>query len=94
MERGGWGSFTGILTYKTAEPIRAACRLQGIDRLMVETDAPYLAPEPYRGKINEPGRIVYTAAALAQVKGMSVDALASATSDNFFRLFRIDPDAT
>jgi TatD DNase family protein len=58
-----------------------------LDRLLVETDAPFLAPEPYRGKVNEPSYVVHTARTLGQVKGISPDELASATTANFFRLF-------
>jgi TatD DNase family protein len=58
-----------------------------IDRLLVETDAPYLAPVPFRGKINEPAFVVKTLEALAGVKGVSADTMARATNDNFFRLF-------
>jgi TatD DNase family protein len=89
MERGGWGSFTGILTYKTAEPIRAACRLQGIDRLMVETDAPYLAPAPNRGKPNEPAWVRFTADCAAGVLGVTPDEAAAASTRNAVRFFGI-----
>jgi TatD DNase family protein len=87
MERGGWGSFTGILTYKTAEPIRAACRLQGIDRLMVETDAPYLAPAPNRGKPNEPAWVRFTADCAAGVLGVAPNEAAAASTRNAERFF-------
>ena len=87
MERGGFGSFTGILTYKTAEPIRAACRLQGIDRLMVETDAPYLAPAPNRGKPNEPAWVRHTADCAAAALGVSPDEAAAAATRNAMRFF-------
>src|SRR5690606_26506577 len=63
LERGGYGSFTGILTYKSADTVRAAARLQGLGRIMVETDAPYLTPVPHRGKPNEPAYIRHTAEA-------------------------------
>lgn len=89
MERGGYGSFTGILTYKTAEPIRAACRLQGIDRLMVETDAPYLAPVPNRGKPNEPAWVRFTADCAAATLGISPDEAATAATRNAVRFFGI-----
>jgi TatD DNase family protein len=58
-----------------------------LDRLLVETDAPYLAPVPHRGKTNEPAFVVHTAAMLAELKGVAPDELAAATTDNFFRLF-------
>jgi TatD DNase family protein len=80
-------SLAGILTFKNAEPLRAIARDLPLDRLLIETDAPYLAPVPMRGRSNEPAFIVHTAARLAELKGMSVEALAQATSENFFRLF-------
>jgi TatD DNase family protein len=87
LELGLYISLSGILTFKTAESLRAIARDVPLERLLVETDAPYLAPVPLRGKRNEPAFIVHTAALLAELKGISVDALARATSANFFRLF-------
>jgi len=87
MERGGVGSFTGILTYKNAEPIRAACRLQGVDRLMVETDAPYLAPVPNRGKPNEPAWVRFTSDCAAATLGISPDEAAAASTRNAVKFF-------
>jgi TatD DNase family protein len=87
LEFGFYISLSGILTFKTAESLRAIARDVPLDRLLVETDAPYLAPVPMRGKRNEPAFIVHTAALLAELKGVSVDELARATSENFFRLF-------
>ena len=87
--RGGYGSFTGILTYKNAEPIRAAAKLQGLERFMVETDAPYLTPMPHRGKPNEPAFVRHTAEFAAGVFGVPYQQLAetsSATARGFFRL--------
>lgn len=87
--RGGYGSFTGILTYKNAEPIRTAARLQGLDRFMVETDAPYLTPMPHRGKPNEPAFVRHTAEFAAGVFGVEYEELAAkstATARNVFRL--------
>ena len=80
-------SFAGMLTYKNAAALREVAAKQPLDRLLVETDSPYLAPVPLRGKRNEPAFIVHTAKLLAELKGVSVDALANATSENFFRLF-------
>jgi len=82
LERGGRGSFTGIITYKKAEPVRAAARRQGLARLMVETDAPYLAPEPHRGKGNEPAFVRHTAEFCAGLFGVSFEELAVVTTAN------------
>lgn len=81
-KRGGHGSFTGIITYKTAEAIRAAALAQGLDRLMIETDAPYLTPMPHRGKPNEPAYLRHTAEFCAGVFGVSPERLAETTSRN------------
>lgn len=87
--RGGRGSFTGILTYKNADPIRAAALKQGLDRIMVETDAPYLAPMPHRGKPNEPAFVRHTADFAATLFGLTPDAfaaIATASTRAFFAL--------
>lgn len=78
--RGGRGSFTGILTYKNADAVRAAARAQGLDRLMIETDAPYLAPAPLRGKPNEPAYLRHTAEYAAGMFGIGLEELAAATT--------------
>jgi TatD DNase family protein len=80
-------SFTGVVTFKKSEALREIAASVPLDRLLVETDAPFLAPEPYRGKTNEPSYVVYTAKTLADVKGITPDELAAATTENFFRLF-------
>jgi TatD DNase family protein len=80
-------SFTGVVTFKKSEALRDIAASVPLDRLLVETDSPFLAPEPYRGKTNEPSYVVHTAETLAQVKGVSLDELAAATTENFFRLF-------
>jgi TatD DNase family protein len=93
VELGLYVSFTGILTFKKSEELRAiAADLPG-ERLLIETDAPYLAPGPYRGKRNEPAYVVETARTLAQVRGVSIDEIARQTTDNFFRLFAKVPRA-
>jgi TatD DNase family protein len=84
---GAYVSFSGILTYKNAASLRGVAADVPMDRLLVETDAPYLAPVPFRGKTNEPAFVVKTLEALASVKGVSADEMARATNDNFFRLF-------
>jgi TatD DNase family protein len=88
--RGGFGSFTGILTYKTAEAIRAAARLQGLSRFMVETDAPYLTPMPHRGKPNEPAFVRHTAEfAASDVFAVGFDELSATSTANARAFFRI-----
>ncbi|MBI4625228.1 MAG: TatD family hydrolase [Verrucomicrobia bacterium] len=90
--RGGFGSFTGILTYKTAVALRAAAKAQGLDRLMLETDAPYLTPMPHRGKPNEPAFVRHTAEfAAKEVFGLSFEELAATTTANARRFFLL-PD--
>jgi TatD DNase family protein len=86
-------SFSGILTFKNSDALREVARSVPLDRLLVETDAPYLAPGKYRGKRNEPAYVVETAAALAKVKGVTLDELAQATTQNFFRLYNKTPRA-
>ncbi len=80
-------SVSGIATFKNSTALRDVIKTVPLDRLLVETDAPYLAPVPHRGKTNEPAFVVHTAAMLAELKGVSAAELAAATTDNFFRLF-------
>ena len=87
LELGFCISVSGIATFKKSDALRAVIKTVPLDRLLVETDAPYLAPMPYRGKRNEPAFVVNTARMLAELKGVSAETLAHATSDNFFRLF-------
>jgi len=85
---GGYVSFSGILTFPKSNELREIARDVPADRLLVETDAPYLAPVPNRGKRNEPAYVVHTAAVLAGVRGMEPEALGELTTANFRRLFR------
>jgi TatD DNase family protein len=91
---GGYVSFSGIVTFKKSEALRDIAGEVPLDHILVETDAPYLAPEPMRGKINEPAFVVHTAAKLAAVKGVNEAELARATNDNFLRLFNKVPRAS
>ena len=87
LKIGFYISISGIVTFKKAEALRETVRAVPLERLLVETDAPYLAPVPHRGKRNEPAYVARTAACVAEIKGVSPEALARATTDNFFRLF-------
>jgi TatD DNase family protein len=84
---GHYVSFTGILTFKNSQPLRDIAAELPADRILVETDAPYLAPNPHRGKRNEPSFVTETARTLAGVRGVSTDEIARQPTDNFFRLF-------
>jgi TatD DNase family protein len=87
VELGAYVSFSGILTFKRSDELRAVAAEVPLDRLLVETDAPYLAPVPNRGRRNEPAYVAETAKVLAEVRGASFEAIAAATSANFFKLF-------
>jgi TatD DNase family protein len=91
VELGLYVSFSGILTYKNADDLRATAKALSLDRILVETDAPFLAPIPFRGKQNEPAYVAKTLEELARVRGLSRDEAARATSDNFFALFNKVP---
>ncbi|MBI4986275.1 MAG: TatD family hydrolase [Rhodocyclales bacterium] len=80
-------SFSGIVTFKNAVALKEVAAMVPLDRLLVETDAPYLAPTPHRGKLNEPAFVRHVAVEVARIKGLDFDVLAGATTDNFFRLF-------
>ncbi len=84
---GGYVSFSGVLTFKKSEDLRDVAKAMPLDRVLVETDSPYLAPEPFRGKRNEPAHVVHTARMLAETKEVSYEALAVATTENFLRLY-------
>lgn len=80
-------SFSGIVTFKNAADLREVAKMVPLDRLLVETDSPYLAPIPYRGKRNEPAYVRHVGERIAELKGLSPEAVAEATTANFFRLF-------
>ncbi len=84
---GGYVSFSGVITFKKADALRDIALTVPLDRLLVETDAPYLAPEPMRGKTNEPAFVAHVASRLAALRGMSEGDVAEVTTDNFFKLF-------
>jgi TatD DNase family protein len=82
-------SFSGIVTFKNATHLREVAKALPLDRILVETDAPYLAPVPHRGKVNEPAYVRHVAEAVAALRGLTLDVLADATTTNFFRLFHL-----
>ena len=93
LDLGFYISFSGILTFKNAHELREVAAFVPLDRCLIETDSPYLAPAPHRGRPNEPAYVVHVAAELARVKGQSIETIAVATSRNFERLFAV-PTAT
>ena len=90
VERGFYISFSGILTFKNAQSLRDVAKLLPLERLLIETDSPYLAPAPHRGKLNSPAYVPHVAAALAEVKGCSLAELAAQTSANCRQLFGLN----
>lgn len=91
LDLGFYISFSGIVTFRNAEQLRDAARYVPLDRLLVETDSPYLAPVPHRGKENQPAYVRDVAEYMAVLKGVSVDELAQQTTENFAKLFHIEP---
>ena len=87
LDEGFYISFSGIVTFKNAQTLRDVAKKVPLDRILVETDAPYLAPVPFRGKTNEPAYVKHTAECLAEIRQMDLDSFADLTTENFFRLF-------
>jgi TatD DNase family protein len=87
LEIGFYISMSGIVTFKNATKVKEVAERTPLDKLLVETDSPFLAPVPYRGKTNEPAYVKHTAEYIAELRGISFNELAEATTDNFFRLF-------
>ena len=92
LERGGHLSFSGIVTFKSAADVRAAAAVCPLDRALVETDSPYLAPVPHRGRPNRPALLPLVGASVAEAMGVPVDEVASATWSNAARVYRLPPD--
>ncbi len=90
LDLGFYISFSGIVTFRNAEDLRAVARFVPLERLLIETDSPYLAPVPHRGKINQPAYVAHVGAAVAALRGMPPAELARATSANFERLFGLE----
>ena len=91
LDLGFYISFSGILTFKTAQALRDVASFVPLDRCLIETDSPYLAPVPYRGKTNSPAYVPFVAQQIAALKGLPVEAIAQATTRNFERLFKLPP---
>jgi len=87
VDLGLYVSFSGVISFKKTEALQEIARDVPLDRILVETDAPFLAPVPHRGKTNEPAYVVHTAAALARIRGLTEAEIAQATTSNFFRLY-------
>ena len=90
MEMGFFISFSGIVTFKSAKELQETCKQVPLDRMLIETDSPYLAPIPYRGKTNEPAWVSKVGEFIADLKGVSIEELARQTSSNFYECFQID----
>jgi len=90
MEMGFFISFSGIVTFKSAKDLQETCRQVPLERMLIETDSPYLAPIPYRGKLNEPAWVAKVGEFIANLKGIEVQELATRTSNNFYQCFQID----
>ena len=90
MELGFFISFSGIVTFKSAKELQETCKQVPLDRMLIETDSPYLAPIPYRGKTNEPAWVSKVGEFIAGLKGVSIEDLAKHTSNNFYECFQLD----
>lgn len=90
LELGFMISFSGIVTFKNADALRAVAKTVPDEQLLIETDAPYLAPVPYRGKQNQPAYVLHVAETLAKIRNTSVERIAEITRDNFYRLFKVN----
>jgi TatD DNase family protein len=88
IQMGFYISFSGIVTFKNATQIKEVAKAIPLNRLLVETDSPYLAPMPFRGKINQPAYVKYVAQEVANLRGISLDEVMQATTHNFFTLFK------
>jgi TatD DNase family protein len=89
LDMGFHVSFSGIVSFRNAADLHEVARRVPLDRMLIETDSPYLAPVPHRGRRNHPALVVHVAEAIARLRGLDVEVVARATSENFFRLFRI-----
>jgi len=90
MALGFYISFSGIVTFKSAKDLQETCRQVPLERMLIETDSPYLAPMPHRGKTNEPAWVFHVASYIAELKGVSVEVIAEHTTNNFFKCFQVN----
>jgi len=90
MALGFYISFSGIVTFKSAKDLQETCKQVPLERMLIETDSPYLAPMPHRGKTNEPAWVSHVASYIADLKGVSVEAIAEQTTNNFFECFQVN----
>ena len=93
IELGFHISFSGIVTFKNAAALKEVARRVPLERMLIETDSPYLAPVPFRGKTNQPAYVRYVAEEIARLRDVAVDEIAAVTSANFFRLFGVNAHA-
>jgi TatD DNase family protein len=94
LDLGLYISFSGIVTFRNAQALKEVARKVPMDRVLIETDAPYLAPVPHRGKTNEPAFVRHTAEELARLRNVALAEIAEQTSNNFFTLFRVQPEGS
>jgi TatD DNase family protein len=94
IDLGFYISFSGIVTFKSAKDLQETCRQVPLERMLIETDSPYLAPIPHRGKTNEPAWVSHVARYIADLKGVSVDVIAEHTTRNFFQCFQVNRELT
>lgn len=87
MDMGFYISFSGIVTFKSAKDLQEVAKRMPLDRILIETDAPYLSPVPYRGQLNDPSKVIHVAEMLAQLRGVSLSTIEEASTTNFFNLF-------
>ena len=89
MDLGFYISFSGIVTFKNALEIKETCKYVPLDRMLIETDSPYLAPVPHRGKVNQPAWVSHVAQYIAQLKGVTTSEIGHTTTQNFYKLFKL-----
>jgi TatD DNase family protein len=94
IDLGFYISFSGIVTFKSAKDLQETCRQVPLERMLIETDSPYLAPMPHRGKTNEPAWVSHVAGFIADLKGVSVASIAEHTTNNFFQCFQVNRELT